>query len=104
MITSNLNLENYFSSIIKKDKFYYNLLKKFNKIFFNLKNELSNKKNLINVLDSKFSLNFKFLELQKYKKYKKIAIIGMGGSILGIEAIHTFLEKKIKKKFIFLMI
>ncbi len=101
MITSNLNLENYFSSIIKKDKFYYNLLKKFNKIFFNLKNELSNKKNLINVLDSKFSLNFKFLELQKYKKYKKIAIIGMGGSILGIEAIHTFLEKKIKKKIYF---
>ena len=28
----------------------------------------------------------------------------MGGSILGAEAIYNFLEKKIKKKFIFLMI
>ena len=28
----------------------------------------------------------------------------MGGSILGTEAIYNFLEKKIKKKYIFLMI
>ncbi len=101
MITSNLNLKNYISSIIKKDKFYNNLLKKFNKIFSKLKNELSNEKNTINILDRKFSLNFNSLELLRFKRYKKIAIIGMGGSILGIESICSFLEKKIKKKIYF---
>ena len=36
------------------------------------------------------------------RKYKTIIIIGMGGSILGTKAIHSFLKYKIKKKLIFL--
>ena len=102
MITSNFNLENNILSIIKKDNFYFNISKKFNQIFSELKNELSNKNKTINILDKKFSLNFKISELQKFKKFKKIAIIGMGGSILGSEAIYNFLEKRVKKKIYFL--
>ena len=98
MITSNFNLENNILSIIKKDNFYFNISKKFNQIFSELKNELNNKNKTINILDKKFSLNFKISELQKFKKFKKIAIIGMGGSILGSEAIYNFLEKRVKKK------
>ena len=39
--------------------------------------------------------------LSKYKKFSNIRIIGMGGSILGSEAIYDFLKKKINKKFTF---
>ena len=102
MITSNFNIENNILSIIKKDNFYFNISKKFNQIFSELKNELNNKNKTINILDKKFSLNFKISELQKFKKFKKIAIIGMGGSILGSEAIYNFLEKRVKKKIYFL--
>ena len=102
MITSNFNIENNILSIIKKDNFYFNISKKFNQIFSELKNELNNKNKTINILDKKFSLNFKISELQKFKKFKKIAIIGMGGSILGSEAIYNFLENRVKKKIYFL--
>ena len=40
--------------------------------------------------------------ISKLKKIKKICIIGMGGSILGSKAIHSFLFEKIKKDFFFI--
>ena len=39
--------------------------------------------------------------LSKYKSFKNVRIIGMGGSSLGTKAIYSFLKHKIKKKFIF---
>ena len=48
----------------------------------------------------KYSYNNKFI--QKYKKFKNINIIGMGGSSLGAKAIYSFLNNKIKKKVSFL--
>ena len=56
------------------------------------------------MLDKKFKMNFKIKELSQFKKFKNIAIIGMGGSILGTEAIYNLFQFKVKKKFIFLMI
>ena len=35
-------------------------------------------------------------DIKKFKKYKKIVLIGMGGSILGSKAIYSFFKKKIK--------
>ena len=52
-------------------------------------------KYLIN--NSKFEIKFK-----KFKKFKTILIIGMGGSILGAKAIYDFLKHKTKKNFIFI--
>ena len=52
-------------------------------------------KYLIN--NSKFEIKFK-----KFKKFKTIFIIGMGGSILGAKAIYDFLKHKTKKNFIFI--
>ena len=52
-------------------------------------------------MSKNFKLNFKLNELKKFKKFKTIALIGMGGSILGSEAIYNFLIKKIKKKVYF---
>ena len=51
-----------------------------------------------------FKFNFKIQDLKNFKKFKKIVVIGMGGSILGTEAIYQFLENKIKKRYIFLTI
>ncbi len=45
---------------------------------------------------------FKKKELKKYKSFKNIRVIGMGGSSLGTEAIYDFLKYKIKKNFIFI--
>ena len=42
------------------------------------------------------------IKFKKYKKFKTIIVIGMGGSILGAKAIYYFLKYKIKKKFIFI--
>ncbi len=48
----------------------------------------------------KYSFNIK--KIKKYKKYKNFILIGMGGSILGAEAIYDFLNYKIGKKFTFI--
>jgi len=42
--------------------------------------------------------------IQKFKKKKVLKIIGMGGSILGTQAIHDYLRHKIKKEIFFLII
>tara|TARA_B100000941_G_scaffold280940_1_gene247881 strand:+ start:3208 stop:4419 length:1212 start_codon:yes stop_codon:yes gene_type:complete len=86
------NLKN-LKSVTKK-----NLQKFISKTIENLKN----KNHLLNSLNKDYKLNFNFSELKKYKKFKRIIILGMGGSILGTEAIGQFLTHKIKKKIIFL--
>ena len=45
--------------------------------------------------------NFNFRKIKKFRKFKTIVLIGMGGSILGSKAIYSFLKYKIKKEFIF---
>tara|TARA_B100000287_G_scaffold85725_1_gene78340 strand:- start:321 stop:1454 length:1134 start_codon:yes stop_codon:yes gene_type:complete len=50
--------------------------------------------------NSKYSFDFK--DIKKFKKFKTITVIGMGGSILGTKAIYSFLKHKIKKKIIFI--
>ena len=78
-----LNIKN--NKIIKKD--FQKLLKDQPLIFRTLKPTY------------RYSYSKKILS--KYKKFSNIRIIGMGGSILGSEAIYDFLKKKINKKFTF---
>ena len=100
MNNNNLTLKNnlYFN---KKISSFHKLNKKFDKIYTNLKREIKNKNKTLNVLDEKFELNFKLKDLSKYKKFKTIVIIGMGGSILGANAIYDFFRFTIKKKVYF---
>ena len=63
--------------------------------------ETENQNKTLNILSKNFKFNFKINDLKGFKKYKSVAIIGMGGSILGSEAIYNFLGNKIKKKFYF---
>ena len=81
------------------------LLQKINKDYAKLEKEIfsdiNNSDQTLNILSKKYKFSFRINDIKKYKKYKNIVVIGMGGSILGAEAIYGFLEKKIKKKFYF---
>ena len=57
--------------------------------------------NIFYSLSHKFKFNFNIKDLQKFRKFKEVVIIGMGGSILGSEAIYSFFKNKIKKDFLF---
>ena len=84
------------NSTYKKNKRYVDLA-----LISILKN-LDNHKNIFHSFSKKFKFNFSKSDLNKFKKYKTIVIIGMGGSILGSEAIYNFLKHKIKKTFLFI--
>ena len=75
--------------------------KNFEKIFEDVLENIDNPLKTLNVLNKDFAFKFKTKEIKKYNKFKKLAIIGMGGSILGSEAIYCFFKKKIKKKIYF---
>ena len=102
MINSNLNIKNF----IKADHINKNLkrifLRRINHVIKEVEKEIKNKNKTLNILNKNFRFNFRISDLKKFKRFKKIAIIGMGGSILGSEAIYNFLENKIKKKVLFL--
>jgi len=68
----------------------------------NLLNLLKNNSEIINSLKSNYKDNYNFRRIKKDIKNLEIRIIGIGGSILGSEAIHSFFGKKIKKKFQFI--
>ena len=98
LITENIQ-SRYLSKLLLKK-----LNKKFQSTLSEVYFEISSFQKTLNILNKNFKFNFKLSDLKRFKKFQKIALIGMGGSILGTEAIYNFLQKKIKKKFIFLMI
>ncbi len=98
MYTKNLIKKNY---IQKKNLKNFNSKlnsKNFSKIIKKLNKDILEKNKTINIFNKNFKLNFNINDLKRFDKYKNIAVIGMGGSILGLEAIELFLIKKIKKK------
>ncbi len=56
---------------------------------------------ILQSLSNNYSDSYIKKSLSKYKNFKNIRIIGMGGSSLGTRAIYSFLKHKIKKKLIF---
>ena len=83
---------------------------------FRNKKKLLNKKKLTNLVNFKilfqkypllksltnnYSYSYKKKDLKNLKKYTEFNLVGMGGSVLGAQAIYDFLEHKIKKKFFF---
>ena len=101
MKQNNLFLKNNIQKNYLKASYQKKLNKEFNKTLIKLEKDTEDTKKTVNVLSNNFKFNFKIKDLKKFKKYKTIAIMGMGGSILGAEAIYNFLEKKIKKNIIF---
>jgi len=67
-----------------------------------LLNNINSKNEIINSLKKSYKYSFDKKKLYNLKKYSTIALIGMGGSLLGAKAIYSFLKKKISKNFLFL--
>ena len=92
--------------IIKNSFHKSDFNKKFIRDFENIKKEIfkstHDTKKIWNIFSENFKINFKTKDLVKFKKFKNIVVIGMGGSMLGTESIYYFLKKKIKKNFFFL--
>ena len=90
MLSKNINLKS------------FGLKKKNNpKIKKDLRLLLTEKNIVIKSLTPFYRNSFTKNNISKLKKSNNFRVIGMGGSILGIEAIYSFLKKKIKKNFYF---
>ena len=94
MLTKNISFKNFSGVKIKKSIFV-------KKTFFD-KNKLIQNYPLLKSFFKDYNYSYKKNDLKKFKKYSNIRIIGMGGSIWGIEAIHQFLKHKVKKNLFFL--
>ena len=89
MLTTGINFKNF------KKKTSISKINKKLKLIINEKNQT------IESLSTKYKNSFHRKILKKYRSSLDYRIIGMGGSILGAQAIYQFLKHKIKKKFIF---
>ena len=89
MLTKNINFKNFYlkknNQNIKKD----------------LKKLLKENNVILNSLSTNYKNSYSKNVILKIKNYKNIRVIGMGGSILGTEAIFDFLKPITKKDFEF---
>ena len=90
MISSGINLKNF---KLKKKSHY--LRKK-------LKDIIEGNDSVLQSLRNSYKDYFNKNKLKKYKTFKNIRIIGMGGSSLGTQAVYDFFKDKINKNFSFL--
>ena len=90
MITKNINFKNF--KIKKNSK----SIKK------NLHLLIKKNETIIQSLSLQYKNSYNKKTISSLKKYLNVRIIGMGGSILGTQAIYDFLKYKIKKNFYFI--
>jgi len=89
MLSKNIKFKNFNHKPINK---------KLNKYF----SEILNKDDeILKSLTPNYKYQYSKKLIKKFKKNKVLKIIGMGGSILGIQAIHDYLKYKIKKELFF---
>ena len=93
--------KNFIQKEYLKSKYNKKISENYNKIFKKIFSNLDKTEDPFHFLSKNFKFNFKQKDFNKFKNFKTVAVIGMGGSILGAEAIHCFLKKKIKKNFLF---
>ncbi len=89
MLTSNIKFKNFNISKSSKVKSFKN-----EKWFKKIK--------VFETLNPKYKYSYSKKQIKQFSKNKNFRIIGMGGSVLGTQAIYQFLNHKIKKKFIFI--
>ena len=92
MFSKNITFINFKNKKIKNIKAKINNLKKY---------EWLKNYPLLKSFTKSFKYSYSKKDINKYKFYKDFRLIGMGGSILGTEAIYQFLRHKIKKNFYF---
>ena len=89
MLTKNIKLKSFEIKTQKKN------------VLNSLKNLLKDQPKFFDTLKPLYKYSYSKKIIAKYRKMSNIRIIGMGGSILGSEAIYQFLKKKIKKNITF---
>ena len=93
-----LKKNNFFKSYFINSSKYNKNLKKTEKIFNYFLTNLKNSKiPLLESYKKEYKFDFSTTTVKKFSKYKNIVVIGMGGSILGIKSIYSFLKNKVKK-------
>ena len=90
MLTSGISLKNF--------KFNKKNLKVKKKLLF----ILNSKNHILSSLRRNYKDSYSKKNIKKYKSFKNYRIFGMGGSILGTQAIYEFLKNKINKDFVFI--
>ena len=85
MLTKRINFVNFKKNYKKKS------------IQIRLKNLIKKKNDLINSLSVNYKDSYNKNLIKKFKNSKYYRIIGMGGSILGAQAIYHYLHNKVKK-------
>ena len=90
MLTSNINFIS------------FNIKKKTKSIKLKLKSILKENNHIVQSLRRSYKDTYSRKTISIFRKKFDYRIIGMGGSILGAQAIYDFLKKKIKKKFYFI--
>ena len=79
----------------------FRIKKKTSKVKKKLLLTIKDKNDLILSFGNNYRNSFKKKSIAKYKKFKNIRVIGMGGSTLGSQTIYDFLKHKIEKNFLF---
>ena len=95
MLTNNINFKNFILNKNNKNN------KNNKKIKKNLQIILKENNEIIKSLGPNYKNTYNKKIILKFKKYLNLRVIGMGGSILGAEAIYEFLKNKVKKNFLF---
>ncbi len=90
MLTNGISLKNF--------KFNKQSLKVKKKLLF----ILNSKNQILSSLSRNYKDSYLKKNIKKYKSFKNFRVFGMGGSILGTQAIYEFLKNKINKDFIFI--
>jgi len=101
-VRNNIYLKNCIGPTYFNKKIYLKDKIKIGKIISDISTSIDIKKDTFHLLSKKFNFNFKHSQLIKFNKYKTVILIGMGGSVLGSEALYSFFRDKIQKKFLFL--
>ena len=91
MLTQRINFKNFQTKIKPKA----NLKKKLSLL-------IKENSEILKSLSKDYRNKFNKKKLIKYKKFSNFRVIGMGGSILGTQAIYDFLKDKINKNFSFI--
>ena len=93
MLTKNIIFKNFLGKNSKKKKIILNK-------FFSNQN-LIKEYPLLSSLKENYSYSYKKKDIDNLKKFSSLNLIGMGGSVLGSQAIYDYLNHKVKKKFTF---
>ena len=96
IIKVNFSINNFLNNKINKKLFL-----KYTKVKERILKDINNPKSIYNILNENYNFNFKLKDLKKFNNFRNIVIIGMGGSILGSEAIYYFLRHRVQKNLFF---